>query len=111
MNWTHLTEENQLLTIKQESYSRKVVIFKHSTRCSISRTALDRLQRNWKDEEMRRMKPYFLDLLSYRDISNKVAQEFDIAHESPQVIVIENGVPVFDSSHLDVSYYKLMELA
>ncbi len=111
MNWNHLTDPAQLEIIKRESFSKKVIIFKHSTRCSISRTVLDRLQRNWKEEEMQTIKPYYLDLLSFRDISNKIAEEFGIVHESPQVIVIENGKSVFDTSHLDISYQRLQELA
>lgn len=110
MNWSHITELAQLETIKQESFSKKIVVFKHSTRCSISRTVLDRLQRNWKDEEMQSVKVYYLDLLSYREISNKIANEFGVIHESPQLIVIENGKPVYDTSHLDISYQRLKEL-
>ena len=111
MNWNHLTDSAQLEVIKQESFSKKVIIFKHSTRCPISRTVLDRLQRNWKEEEMQKTKPYYLDLLSFRDISNKIAEDFGIIHESPQIIIIENGKSVYDTSHLDISYQHLRELA
>jgi bacillithiol system protein YtxJ len=111
MNWTKLSDTTQLEAIKQESISQKVVIFKHSTSCSISRTVLDRLERNWKDEEMKSVKPYYLDLLAYRSISNKIAEDFNIVHESPQVIVIANGRPVYSTSHFDINYQKLRELA
>jgi bacillithiol system protein YtxJ len=111
MNWIKLANIAQLETIKQESTSQKVVIFKHSTSCSISRTVLDRLERNWKDDEMKSIKPYYLDLLTYRNISNKIAEDFNIVHESPQVIVIEKGKPIFNTSHFDINYQKLKELA
>ncbi|HCW07210.1 MAG TPA: bacillithiol system redox-active protein YtxJ [Cytophagales bacterium] len=111
MHWSHLTDIEQINSIKQESFTQKIVIFKHSTRCSISRTVLDRLQRNWSTDEMKSMKPYYLDLLSYRDISNLIADEFGVTHQSPQVIVIENGRPIFHTSHLDISYQRLKELS
>jgi bacillithiol system protein YtxJ len=83
MNWTKLSDTTQLEAIKQESTSQKV----------------------------ESVKPYYLDLLAYRSISNKIAEDFNIVHESPQVIVIANGRPVYSTSHFDINYQKLRELA
>lgn len=69
--------------------------------------ALDRLQRSWSEEEMKNLKPYYLDLISYRDISNHIAQEFGVDHQSPQVIVIKNGEAVYDNSHMGINYEEL----
>jgi bacillithiol system protein YtxJ len=104
MKWVKLKESNQLDLIRQQSLLKTVLIFKHSTRCSISRTALDRLERNWNDEEMKNVEPYFLDLISYREISNQIASQFDIEHESPQVMLIKNNAVVYDSSHFEIDY-------
>lgn len=108
MNWNKLTEENQLEKIKQESFSQPVMILKHSTTCSISATALSRLERAWKDEEAKDLKPYYLDLLRLRPISNKIAQEFGVEHESPQVLIIKNGQSVYDASHFEIRFDEIV---
>lgn len=96
MNWIHLTEEAQLETIKQESNERPVVIFKHSTRCSISAMAKMRLERETAPDSITF---YYLDLIRYRSLSNKIAEIFDVQHESPQVLIIRNGECIYDESH------------
>jgi len=110
MNWQKLESIDQLQSIKDESKETPVLIFKHSTTCSISRTTLDRLERNWKEEEMN-VQPVYLDLLQHRDISKQVAAEFSVEHQSPQILLIENGKSVYDRSHFDINYQELKEVA
>ncbi len=98
MNWYNLTDIQQLETIKAESENTSVLIFKHSTRCSISSMAKNRLERAWNISE-EKIKPYYLDLIAYREISNKIASEFGVEHQSPQVLLIEKGMSVYDASH------------
>jgi bacillithiol system protein YtxJ len=108
MNWTVLNEPRQLDEIREQSIAKTILIFKHSTRCSVSRTALDRLERNWNQGEMKEVEPYFLDLISYREISNQIAHQFDIEHESPQLILIKNKTVIHDSSHLSINYTSVL---
>lgn len=110
MNWQKLNALAQLVEINQISQERKVLIFKHSTRCSISAAALNRLERAWKNEEMQEITPYYLDLINYREISNQIAQDYGIMHESPQIILIENGKAIYNASHFDIRYEELKEL-
>jgi bacillithiol system protein YtxJ len=100
MNWTLLESPDQLSEIKnQQGYS---LIFKHSTRCSISMMAKRRFEMDW--EVLPGDLPvYFLDLIKYRDISNQVAQDFQVHHESPQLLLIKNGECVLDQSHSGIS--------
>lgn len=109
MNWTHLNQETQIHEIVQLSHQQPVVIFKHSTRCSISDTALGRLERHWKDTEMNGTKPYYLDLIAYRPVSSQVAQVFGVQHQSPQLLLIRDGKCVFNASHLGISYNELKQ--
>ncbi|MBC7450084.1 MAG: bacillithiol system redox-active protein YtxJ [Cytophagales bacterium] len=111
MNWIALTEETQLQEIIQESSTAPVMIFKHSTRCSISSTSLSRMERNWKEEEMNGIKSYYLDLIQYSPISAKIASIFSVEHESPQVLLIKNGKSVWDASHYDIQYDALKKEA
>ena len=107
MEWIQIDNESAFSKIKEESKEKPVVIFKHSTRCSISAAALARLERSWKKEEMNGTNFYFLDLLTFRPLSLKVAEEFDVEHESPQLLLISNGECVFHSSHMSISYNEV----
>ncbi|UYQ91301.1 bacillithiol system redox-active protein YtxJ [Chitinophaga horti] len=100
MNWMELTNEEQLQQIQSDSFLRPVVIFKHSTRCSISAMAKSRLDRSAQPQGM---DFYYLDLIRYREISNKVSGMFNIQHESPQVLVLREGKCVYDESHMGIS--------
>ena len=51
---------------------------------------------------------YYLDLLAHRDISNKIAEDFGIRHESPQLIVIQNGDEVNNASHQDITLKQIV---
>lgn len=105
MEWNLLTAMNQLDLIVSMSEEKAVLIFKHSTRCSISRFALKQFENEFNLEE--KIEPYFLDLLNYRDISNEIAFRFNVQHQSPQVLLIKNGVVVYDASHSDIVVEEL----
>ena len=104
MNWIQLDSEEKLEEATTASRTKPVVLFKHSTTCSISNTALNRLERNWKSEEVAGTQTYYLDLLSYRQLSRQIAEKFQVEHQSPQVLIIQNGKSVFDTSHFDINY-------
>lgn len=99
IHWIPLQRPEQLDTIVADSHSRPQVIFKHSTRCSVSSMVLNRLER---DDQPSSMDFYLLDLLSYRPISNEIAERFHVHHESPQIIIIKMGEAIFDESHLAI---------
>ncbi len=107
MDWITLNTEEQLGEIQNISNDQPVLIFKHSTRCSISATALSRLERAWKSEEMDKVTPYYLDLISNRPLSNEIASRYHVIHQSPQLLLIHRGECVFNTSHLDISYNTL----
>ena len=107
MNWNELTELSQLEQIKNESNQQPVLIFKHSTRCSISSMALDRLERSWNPEELEGLKPYYLNLIDYRPISNQVAEVFGVDHESPQILIVSDGKCIYHNSHMGISYHEV----
>jgi bacillithiol system protein YtxJ len=101
VNWTELTQLQQLDTLTEESAQTPVIIFKHSTRCPVSRMALKSFENEYGIEEGI-AKPYFLDLIAHRDVSNEIASRFNVVHQSPQVLVIKNGQSVYDESHGEI---------
>ena len=109
MNWIALTSLDQLEEMTTISKENPVLIFKHSTRCSTSRITFDRLHRNHKPGELEGVRKYFLDLISYRDVSTAIAQKFEVVHESPQAILIKNGKAVYTASHFEIDYSSIKE--
>ena len=107
MNWTSLESAEQIDSIKkQDGYA---VIFKHSTRCSISMMVKKRFELDW-DKLPGNLPLYFLDLIKYRDLSNRVASDFQVYHESPQLLVIKNGECILDASHGHVSVEEALSV-
>lgn len=108
MKWHHLTKVEDLATLVERSHLTPQVIFKHSTRCSISSMAKNRLE---SADIPDGMDFHYLDLIAYRDLSNKIAADFHVHHESPQVLLIHNGECVYDESHMGISMAELTEQA
>lgn len=107
--WHPLTELKQLEEIEKESQKKTIAIFKHSTRCGISRMVLKRFEKEFKVGEEENLKLYFLDLLSNREISNELAQKYRVQHESPQLIVLQNNKLVHHASHQAIEAGTLKE--
>jgi len=100
MNWIPLSRIEQLAAIREKKgYS---IIFKHSTRCSISLMAKRHFESEW-DILPDTTELYFIDLLTTRDVSNAVASQFNVKHESPQLLLIKDGVCIYHSSHGEIS--------
>ena len=108
MNWIDLTSEEQLHQLKVNSATKPQVIFKHSTRCSISSMAKSRLERSTQTKEV---EFYYLDLVRYRPLSNLIAADFKVYHESPQVLLIKNGECTYDESHSGIDMVEIIEQA
>ncbi len=106
--WLSLNTVPQLNTIAKNSKTKTQVIFKHSTRCGISRMVMNQFIANYnltdKDLDL-----HYLDLLSYRDVSNEVGYKFQVMHQSPQMLVIRNGVTVAHASHGAINQINLQQ--
>jgi len=106
MEWNKLTDLNQISDIKSNpGYS---LIFKHSTRCSVSMMAKKRFELDW-DIIPEGTNLYFLDLISHRAVSAQIAETFQVHHESPQILLIKDGSCVLDASHSDISADEVAE--
>ena len=106
MDWIEMNSETVLEDAVKGSFKNKgVAIFKHSTRCSISRVAQSRLSSKWdfKDD----LPIYHLDLIRYRSLSNLIADKFNVQHESPQLLLIKDGKCIYHASHLAISVKEI----
>jgi len=96
MNWHILNTEEQWQELLHQSKTRPQVVYKHSTRCSISSVIKGRLERSAPQADI---DFYYLDLIAYRSLSNKIAEDMRVEHESPQVLLIKDGICVYNESH------------
>lgn len=103
--WIPLDSLEQLDSIIEESSKKPILLFKHSTRCSISAMALTRFQNQFDKET--NVDLYFLDLLKHRDVSNKIATVLGVQHQSPQAIVIYNNEVLYEGSHSEINANKI----
>jgi len=108
MHWIHLTDEGQLQNILVRSQEKPQVIFKYSNRCYLSEVVFNRLQKDCCPEQM---DFYFLDLVAYRNISNRIVDTFHVPHQSPQILLIRDGVCVFHESHSEICLDEIIEHA
>ena len=108
--WNEIKSSEDLENAIEASKLGKVVIFKHSTRCMISKTVLRNFERQIESESVDLPKFYYLDLLNYRDISNEIAQKFSVVHQSPQIVVIENGQVIHHASHDNIDLSLILAL-
>ena len=105
MHWNELTSMDQLELLEIQSQTQPVLIFKHSTRCSISRFALKQFENEFDLQD--KITPYYLDLLNHRDISNELAIQFNVHHQSPQILLLKNRAVVYDTSHENIDATEL----
>ena len=104
--WLPLTAIDQLETIAEQSKTKTQLIFKHSTRCGISRMVMNQFVSAYYADTNADL--YYLDLLNYRAVSNEVGYKFQVIHQSPQLVVMRNGVAVAHASHGAINEMDLM---
>lgn len=89
----------QLDDILALSQAKNVYIFKHSSRCGISSVVLNRFEKQVKEKN----ETYFhVHIQGNRSLSDRIAEELKIRHESPQLIVLKNAKVLAHGSHYDI---------
>ena len=104
--WKKIESQKDLDAAIEKSSQQKVLIFKHSTKCFISKTVLRSFEKQMQESD-KNFGYYFLDLLAYRSISNEIESCFDVVHQSPQLIVLENGKAIYNASHQNIDLDKI----
>lgn len=106
--WLDLDSAHSFKQLKEEAKDRTVIVFKHSTRCGISSSVKSRFEKNWSENSS--LKLYLLDLIANRDLSNSIATEFGVEHQSPQIIVLNKGKVLYHASHYDINADEITDL-
>ncbi|ASS50576.1 MAG: hypothetical protein A3D31_13510 [Candidatus Fluviicola riflensis] len=107
--WVRLTSSVQLHDLMEQSEEVPVLFFKHSTSCTISAMAKNRFEQKWTAEPNECLCVY-LDLLSYRALSNEIETLTGVIHQSPQAILIKNKRVVYEDSHTGISAAEILTL-
>ena len=108
MGWIALDSDARLDELLAASYQHPILFFKHSTRCSISAAAEGRLLRA-ESSLAEKFRLVYLDLLRYRNLSNRLAEELRVEHASPQVLVVINGQCTYHESHFGIQAVELLQ--
>jgi bacillithiol system protein YtxJ len=106
VHWIPVTTASQIRDLKELSKREVVAIFKHSTRCSISRMVLKQFENKF-DDALKELKVYYVDILNYREISNEIGAVFQVLHQSPQLLLIKNEEVIDFASHYDITTIDL----
>ena len=108
--WIKLQSNADLEEVLNDSSGKCHVLFKHSTRCSISSTALNRIDSNAvKASEQKNTKWHLLDLIAFRQVSNNIELKLNVIHESPQILIVRNGDCIYHNSHLGIRFDEILE--
>ncbi|CAA6798745.1 MAG: Pyridoxamine 5'-phosphate oxidase (EC [uncultured Aureispira sp.] len=106
MKWKELNSINDLETALKASHEQPVALFKHSTRCSVSLMAKKSVERFWDLD----IDAYYLDLIAHRDVSNSIAEQLEVQHQSPQMVLVKDGKAIYNASHGSIDVDAMGEL-
>ena len=109
LNWILLERTAQIDDLVERSHSTPCLIFKHSTKCLISDVALGRLEKQWHFQTDQII-PYFLDAIAFRPISKYICETFEEHHETPQILLIENGECILEANNMDIHVSEIEEM-
>ena len=101
MQWIALTAKEKFASLLEQSKINPVLIFKHSTRCSVSAMAKRSFEQAWPTSANAEV--YLLDLIAYRSVSNLIADKLSVVHQSPQALLLKDGKCIYNASHEDIN--------
>lgn len=108
INWIPLNAIEEINQLKEMSKTQYVGVFKHSTRCVISKTVLKRFEESFPDDLNIAM--YYIDLLNYREVSSEIGTAFEVLHQSPQFVLIRDEKAISHASHYDILEMEFSDL-
>ena len=110
VEWKPLTSVDQLSIINEASKTKPQAIFKHSTRCGVSRMVLKNFEADF-NLDSNSYDLYLIDLLNYREVSSAVSETLNVQHQSPQLLIIKNGEVIIHDSHGAINNIDLQQYA
>jgi len=110
-----MSSVQQLTTLEQWDQALKgtakkpLLLFKHSTSCSVSAGAHEELMHFVEDDQVNSVDYAIVHVIEDRPVSNAIAEQLGIKHASPQAILVKDGQPAWDTSHWHITYAFLSD--
>jgi bacillithiol system protein YtxJ len=111
LRWRHNFPE--VLTLEDldraiaSSKAAPMFLYKHSLTCGSSAYALDQLTRLAASDVSAPI--HLVPVQNARDVSNAIAERFGLRHESPQLILVEDGAVRWQTSHFGITADRARE--
>lgn len=106
--WQKISQTSHVDSIIESSSERPQLIYKHSHRCSVCFVAKGDLEQS-SEEILDHADMHFVNVVHHREASDYIASELDIRHESPQVILVDQGDVVWHASHGSIEAEKMLD--
>lgn len=107
LKWMTLETSADLAALDRQSFEMPVIIFKHSSRCAISRMALQLFERTYSGKKE---SAFLLNVLESRPLSDAIAMQYGTKHESPQILLIQKGCCIYSKSHSDIDAAEVQNI-
>jgi bacillithiol system protein YtxJ len=104
----NLESPEQLDALLEQSHQAPVLIFKHSSTCPVSAGAFAEL-RSFLDACEAPCRVGVVVVQTARGVSNAIAANLAVPHESPQALLVRDGVVTWSASHLAITRRALAE--
>lgn len=103
IRWHLLESSAQVYQIERDSQETPIVIFKHSPRCDLSGMSKQLLEQQW-DYPSTEIRTYLLNVVSHKEVSSLVAEIFQEYHQSPQILLIQQGACTYAADYPDITF-------
>ena len=101
--WREITELNEWETLWEKSGEKPVVVLKHSTTCPVSANALKEFESYLEDQPNNEPEYVLVKVIESRPVSNRIAEDTGVKHESPQILWVKNKEQQWNTSHWAVT--------
>jgi bacillithiol system protein YtxJ len=109
MNYQEIRSLDELAEVLKASERQTVMFFKHSNTCGVSSRAFNEFRKYLQAPEGAQVRNCLIIIQSSRDVSDGLASLTGVRHESPQVIIVSEGLAVWHDSHLAIKSETLIE--
>jgi len=91
----------------KSSEEKPVLLFKQSTTCPISAEAFEQFQTFLNDKQD--IGSFFVKVRETREVSNEIAEKLGVQHQSPQLLLVKDGIAQWNASHTNITVDSIKE--
>ncbi|WP_261304251.1 bacillithiol system redox-active protein YtxJ [Paenibacillus andongensis] len=103
MNWKEITTLEEWESVLERSAERGQLVLKHSTTCPVSANALIEYNHYLQENPNSDVDYVLVKVIESRPVSNQIAEDLGVKHESPQIIYVTNKKKYWAASHWSIT--------